>query len=228
MTSTSSCKKDENKYGWTDINIHIDEVNSNDLPDSLSFRVQAKKKSSDFYESTIIKGESYNEIEDYIVAGKYNGGFVSKSKKRWSYYLEIKDNFQDSFYLVFPNKNSYKYFDIEKRKENNIHLILSKKQKVTFKSFLSNCTGVGDKVIILMRHKVYRPSLDISENSEKWESGSERFWISGCDTIERNYYFPSGQYEVAVKTQIQGNITGYYTLDFQVYEGSTNQMELYY
>lgn len=222
-----SCQ-DENKYRWTDVDINLTEVGTNQLPDSIHFWVQGRKNGIDTWGGSIVDGEGTVEIDDYIVNGNYSGGFLSKSKSRWRYNILIRDNFLDSFYIVAPFDRHYFPWDIEKRKQNNCHLNVSKKQPVTIISHLSGCNEFADRIRILIKHKEFEPYFDLAPKSDDWYSGSHTLQFLGCDTVVRNYYYPPGSYEVGVKTLINGSETDYGVLEFEVFEDSINTLELYF
>jgi len=216
----SSCKE-ENKYRWTEVDINFTSLTSDDYPDSIHFIVHGHK-SGDGY---ITNSDGSIEIDDYIINGNYQGGFLAKTSSRWDYALVLEEELSDSFYML---PESPDYIALEKRKDNNLDFQVCKKYPLVFKSYLSNCTDIGDRVKIILKHKIYEPNIDPSQNSEDWESGSNYVSLHGCDTNELNKYYPAGIYEVGVKTFIQGAESAYFHFEYEVFEDSTNLLELYY
>jgi hypothetical protein len=213
--------KDKNKFRWTSVEINVSPLTSEELPDSIRFTVGGHK-SGDGY---ITKSDGSLEIHDYILNGKYKGGFVSKTSGRWHYDFSLEREFRDSFYMSPKRSIS---MSLKKRTNNIFDFQVSKYKSLVTKSFLSTCTGIGDNIKYLLRHKDYDPTIDMSTSSSEWESGTYRYWINGCDTNSRIQLLPTGKYEIAVKTTVQEIETGYYKFEFEIFKDSTNTLDLFY
>lgn len=109
----TSCKE-ENKYRWTEIDITISSLTSDPCPDSIKFRVLEHLSGGAYNPGFNSDGSSV--IDDYIINGNYQGGFLAKTSRRWQYDLILDKEFRDSFYILPESPN---YIDLEKRRVNN-------------------------------------------------------------------------------------------------------------
>lgn len=217
----SSCKE-ENTIRWTDIDINITSLTTDDYPDSIHFKVLGHK-SGDGY---LTKSDGSIEIDDYIINGNYQGGFLAKTSSRWQYDLILEESLSDSFYI---KPESPDYIDLEKRKFNKFDFQVGKKHAVNIKTYLSSWTDIGDGVKVLFKHSQYDTQIDISQNSEDWNDGGKNYiHLYGIDTLTTTKHYPAGIYNVGVKTFVSGEETGYFYFEYEVYSDSTNLLELYY